>query len=208
MRNYAVFVLLLITVLVHSGCSFLLNKTLGLKPIKKLTESRIAQTAASFKIPPENSFVLDSTWRTTFSDGLSHNNQPIKNELHKNHLQPLQASYYNNAGKLVSFQINCYAGGFPNLNWTRDSIFEHFPPGPQAPLDSLLTLHEHLRYLKPLPGAIAPEAGTHYTVIIHWTRFMHRQTKLFLETVHEHIRKKAPAGTRVLFVNCDNLYVQ
>lgn len=208
MRNFAALFLLFLSALSHSSCGFIFNKALGLKPVKKLTESRIAQTAASFQIPPESSFVLDSTWRTTFSDGLSHNNQPIKNELHKNHLQPLQASYYSSSGKLVSFQINCFAGGFPNLNWTRDSIFEHFPPRAQAPVDSLLTLHEHLRYLKPLPGAIAPAAGNNYTVIIHWTRFMHRQTKLFLETVHENIRKKAPAGTRVLYVNCDNLYVK
>jgi hypothetical protein len=208
MRICAAFFLIVIAALSHSGCGFLLNKTLGLKPIKKLSESRIAQTAATFQIPPENSFVLDTSWRKKFADGLSRNNEPVKNELHKNHLQPLQASYYNSDGKLVSFQINCYASGFPNLNWTRDSIFEHFPPGTQAPVDSLLTLHEHLRYLKPLPGAAAPEAGTNYTVIIHWTRFMYRQTKLFIETVHENIRTKAPRGTRVLYVNCDNLYVE
>ncbi|MCA6361950.1 MAG: hypothetical protein IM638_02870 [Bacteroidetes bacterium] len=198
----------LLAAFTYTGCGFVLNKAMGLKKMKPLSEIRIQQAAAAFGISASETYVLDTSWRTKFSEGLSRNGEPVKNEQHKNHLQPLQASYYNSAGQLVSFQINCYAGGFPNLNWTRDSIFDSFPPRLQAPVDTLLTCAEHLSYIKPLPGSKPPQTGSGHTVVIHWTRFMGRQTALFLETVRENLRRKAPAETMVIYVNCDNLYVE
>ncbi|MGL5891126.1 MAG: hypothetical protein ACRC3B_14650 [Bacteroidia bacterium] len=200
------FLLIGILLISLSGCGFAIQKAMGLKRMKPISEAAIIKAANEFGIPPEHSYVLDSLWVRRFKDGASVNGAEIKDELQKNHLQPLQASYYNSEGKLVSFQVNCYAGGFPNLNWTRDSIFSSFPPRTQAPADTLITLNEHLQFLRQLNGTSPASAGSAYTVVIHWTRFMGRQTALFLRTIRENAKLSGVNNSKFIYVNCDNIY--
>jgi hypothetical protein len=202
-----IYLLAIVAFTVWSGCGFAIQKAMGLKKLKPLSTETIVKTAGDFGIPAAHSYVLDTSWVSRFKDGTSVNGADVKDELQKNHLQPLQASYYNNEGKLISFQVNCYAGGFPNLNWTRDSIFSSFPPRTQALADTLITLEEHLKFLRPLNGASAATAGNGYTIVVHWTRFMGRQTELFLKTVHENAKLNGASDSKFIYVNCDNMFL-
>lgn len=201
-------VLVAVLLLMLSGCGFAVQKAMGLKRLKPLSDETIIKTANEFGIPAAQSYVLDTLWIKRFKDGAAINGSEVKDELQKNHLQPLQASYYNSQGKLISFQVNCYAGGFPNLNWERDSIFSSFPPRTQAPADTLIALGEHLQFLRQLNGSSTAAAGGGYTVVVHWTRFMGRQTVLFLKTLHENAKLAGAGDAKFIYVNCDNLYLQ
>ena len=65
-----------------------------------------------------------------------------------NHLQMLQAMYFDRAGRLVSYHLNCYAEGFPNLKWNKYGAFNSFPPSSAAPPDTLLPLPALLPHIR------------------------------------------------------------
>ena len=119
---------------------------IGLKQVKEIDETTIIEVGNKYGIPTEAIFELDTAYLSFL---FSLDTTTYQTEI-KNHYQPLQALYYSKKGDLLSFQINCYAGGFPNLNWERDSIMQSFPPLEQAPLDSILPLPLHLDYIRPL----------------------------------------------------------
>lgn len=162
----------------------------------------VVESARQFSIPDSDLFLLD----TGYNHFLKGQDTSFRSQI-QNHYQPLQALYFNREGKLVSFQVNCYAGGFPNLNWKRNGIFEAFPPLTQAPIDGLLPLPTLLRLIRPLPGSQAIDpAQTDYLVFVFWNRFMGRQTRRLLETVRENSRLANGQKVRLVYLNNDNLF--
>lgn len=197
-------VLLLVTLsATMQGC----GKLMGVKQLKSLPETAISKTAAAFGIPAADSYVLDSSSLVTLRQ--LYNGKPVAL---KDHLQPLQAIYF--AGKNSfqfpdSWQINCYAGGFPNLNWNRDGRMEQFPPAQQAPLDSLLSLKKRMEFLRPVTGVIPFNSiNFDYIVLVYWSRFMGRQSKNLIKTVQQNARLAAEKRIKIIYVNNDNLFSQ
>jgi hypothetical protein len=125
----------------------------------------------------------------------------------KNHYQPLQALYFNKSGKLESFQINCYAGGFPNLNWDRDSILTTFPPKLQAPLDTLVSDSILISFLQPISNSHEIRLGVYdYEVYVFWSKFMGRQNKRFINFIQENCKLTNEKNVRVIYINIDNAF--
>lgn len=83
----------------------------GMKNSKSVDESTIIRYANKYNVPLTDNYELDTSY---ISFLYSHDTSKYKSQI-KNHYQPLQALYYDNSGHLQSFQVNCYAGGFPNL---------------------------------------------------------------------------------------------
>ena len=158
-----------------TSCTSIFTGIYGMKKMKNVDENTIARFAKKYNIPASDNYEIDTAY---FSCLFSLDTTQFKQEI-KNHYQPLQALYYDNSGELKSFQVNCYAGGFPNLKWDRNEIMTTFPPKQQAPIDSIVPLETHLKYLKPLSQTekIRP-VNYDYIVIVHWNRFMGRQSKL------------------------------
>lgn len=182
--------------LLGSGC----QAVYGIRAPRALTQEQVQQVAGQFGIPANqfNSTELD----TSYYQHLRHLHQQ-QPEAAKNHLQPLQAVYYNAAGQQQSFHVNCYAGGFPTLAWNRSGIFDQFPPAQQAPRDSALSLAEHLRFLRP---SLRPDS-LDYTVVVHWNQFMSRHSRRLVQAVQHNVAL-APAGirVRVVYANTDAFY--
>ena len=177
----------------------------GMRMPKKMDEKSILKAGRKYHIPVEDSYQLDSTYRAYL---FSQDTSKFKHQI-KNHYQPLQALYYNKNGMLESFQINCYAGGFPNLKWNRNEIFEAFPPKKQAPVDSLLLLNTHLQFLQPLSKTIGTNPGkTDYLVIVHWNRFMGRQTRRLIRCVQKNAKLTTDEQLKIVYVNNDNLFLK
>jgi len=125
----------------------------------------------------------------------------------KNHYQPLQVLYYNKTGELKSFQINCYAGGFPNLDWNRDSLFTTFPPREQAPIDSIISIDLQLKYIHPLSQTIDfSNENYEYIVIVYWNRLMGRQSKRLIHFVQENRKLAKDYKVKIIYVNTDNIF--
>ena len=138
--------------------------------------------------------------------------QKLSNDtvLLKQHLQPLQASYYNKAGKLISFHINCNAPGFPNLNWNYKKVMEVFPPESNAPVDTLLNLQTHLMLLKSNSNKqIEIEKDFDYFIIVNWAGFLKRQSIRLINTVNKNIKLNLENKKIVIIYVCsDNAYIE
>ena len=138
--------------------------------------------------------------------------QKLSNDtvLLKHHLQPLQASYYNKEGKLISFQINCNAPGFPNLNWNYKKVMEAFPPEYQAPVDTLLNLQTHLKFLKSNSNKqIETEKNFDYIITVNWAGFLKKQSIGLINAVNENIKLNLEnKKIKIIYVCSDNVFVE
>ena len=165
----------------------------GLKTPKKLDNLAMQKLAKQLKI---DSFLC-------FNDTLYYNfwaNVP-DSQAYKNHYQPLQIFYYEN-DNLISYHINCFAGGFPNLNWNKYNNLATFPPKNQAPIDTFLSLSTHLSFAN-----INHQYKPKYTVFIYWNYFMGRQTKVFLKKFRKNLSLNKQQ-IQVYFINNDNWFVE
>lgn len=128
----------------------------------------------------------------------------------KHHLQPLQASYYNKEGKLISFQINCNAPGFPNLNWNYKKVMEVFPPKPNAEPDTLLNLQRHLELLKSNSNKqIETEKDFDYFIIVNWAGFLKRQSIGLINAVKENKKLNFEnKRIKIIYVCSDNVFTE
>jgi hypothetical protein len=138
--------------------------------------------------------------------------QKLSNDtaLLKHHLQPLQASYYNKEGKLISFHINCNAPGFPNLNWNYKKAMEAFPPASQVPVDTLLNLQRHLMLLKSNSSKqIETQKDFDYFIIVNWAGFLKRQSIGLINAVNENIKLNLEhKKVTIIYVCSDNVFVE
>jgi hypothetical protein len=186
------------------SCSSLLLKTYGLKSIKPLSSENILKQGKKYKIPESDAFELDSTY---YSFLKSLDTSRYK-QVQKDHFQPLQAIYYAKIGQKFSFHINCYCCGFPNLKWNRNGNFETFLPKQQAPLDSIFTLEKQLSFIQPLSNQdVFDVTPFDYVVVVHWSRYMGRQSKRLIALVQKNARLNKQDRIKIIYVNSDNAYV-
>lgn len=188
-----------------TSCSAIFTGMYGIKSIKSVDEKDITRYAKKYNIPISDSYELDTAY---FSYLLSYDTAKYQLAI-KNHYQPLQALYYDDSAHLKSFQVNCYAGGFPNLKWDREWIMSSFPPKQQAPLDSLVSLQTQLNYLKPLSETTKFKTDNYdYIVIVYWNRFMGRQSKRLIRLVQENSKLATADKVKIIYANNDNLFEQ
>ena len=151
--------LFLIAAFMLTSCTRVATGIYGIKAIKPVNDELILKYARKYHIPENSSYNLDTSYFTwLFSPDTAKRRTQVKN-----HYQPLQALYYDKNGRLQSFQVNCYAGGFPNLEWERD-------------------------------------------VIVHWSRFMGRQSKRFIRLVQENAKLAGNQKVKIIYVNNDNVF--
>ena len=188
----------------------------GIRKPKEISEKKIIKYSKRLDIPRDEIYELDTTYFSFLSsfqlmtiDSLmtdSLTRIEIKHQV-KNHYQPLQALYFNKSGKLESFQINCYAGGFPNLNWDRDSILTTFPPKLQAPIDTLVSDSILISFLQPISNSQEIRLGVYdYVVYVFWSKFMGRQNKRFINFIQENSKLTKEKNVRVIYINLDNAF--
>jgi len=171
--------------------------------MEAINQNQIIQYSKKYNIPLSESYEMDTAYFTFLK---SADTAKYGNEV-KNHYQPLQALYYNNSGVLESFQVNCFVGGFPNLKWNINNNFSTFPPKLQAPLDSLVPLDVHLKYLKPVSNSTMPSIENYdYIIIVHWNRFMGRQSRNLINYVKENSNLATNKKVKILYVNTDNVF--
>jgi len=186
-----------------TSCSAIIQGLYGIKNSRTVDERTILRYSEKYAIPAADSYELEPSYISFLS---SLNNVRYA-EQSKNHYQPLQALYYDKEGQLKSFQVNCFAGGFPNLKWDRNETFTTFPPKNQAPIDSIVLLDTQLKYLKPLSQTKLHSAdGYDYIVIVYWSRFMGRQSKRLIRYVQENSKLASTKKVKVLYANTDNIF--
>ena len=202
-RKRGVLILTLFLGVILTACSKIMYGLYGLTNPAVVDEKVIASYQTRYSIPFEDGYQIDTAYNSFL---FSLNTLRYKAQI-KNHYQPLQALYYDRVGQMQSFQINCYAGGFPNLLWDRDHILTTFPPLQQAPIDSILPLNTVLKYLRPLTQTstfIMTEYD--YVVVIFWNRFMSKQSERFIHFIQDNSKLAKNKKVKILYVNDDNLF--
>ena len=145
-----------------SSCSRTLLKLYGIKATYTIVDDKnLVQLSPKYDIPLEDWYELDFS----YYDFILSFDKDIYIEEKNNHLQPLQALYFNSEGKLISYHVNCDMGGVPNLN-----IFNTFLPNIQTKLDTIISLETLSLYLIP---TVYSESFSHlnydYIVVVIWS---------------------------------------
>jgi thiol-disulfide isomerase/thioredoxin len=197
--------LILVTILAIglTGCAPIMMSMFGFKMPKPLNEKDIYKLAEKYKVPLADCYDLDTNYIWYFK---TVDTTRLKENI-KNHLQPMQALYYKNTGYLQSFHVNCWASGFPNLRWDRDSILATFPPLEQAPIDSILPLDSLLKYMKPLSQTQKFAVSDYdYIVVIFWNRWIGKQSKRLIHFIQENCKLAKNEKVKIIYVNNDNFF--
>jgi hypothetical protein len=204
--NTKLYILLALTCIIsQTSCVAVLSKMYGMKSPGKVDETDIVKYSKKYNIPLADSYELSRT----FDNYLASLDPKEYQSQKKNHDQALQALYYNQSGQLECFLNNCYAGGFPNLKWNRNNILKSFPPLQQAPVDNILSLTHQLNYLQPLSQTVlfAP-SNYDYVIVIHWSRYMGRQSKRFIRYVQKNSKLAPHLKIKLIYVNNDDLFAE
>lgn len=199
-RNYLAIITLLAAALCFSSCTSIFMAAYGIKSPERIENKVLLKTAKKYGIPTSEIFLLD----TAYYAYLETFDSTLYSDQINNHFQPLQALYYDKNGNLLSFHINCYAGGFPNLKWNRNGNFDTFLPKQQAPIDSILPLQVHLNYLQSLSGnVISINPDYDYYAIVYWNKFMGRQSRNLVRQVQENAKLTNDKKIKIMYVNSD-----
>jgi hypothetical protein len=186
-----------------TSCTTVAEGVYGMRRSETVDVPQVREYAQDYGVGvvPGKSFVLDVSYFEFLK------RQPLRlQEVAMNHAQPLQLLYYNRAGRLISYYVNRYAGGFPNLDWNHDRQLEVFPPVTQAPADSMLSFAELAPFLRTVDGSRvqAMQSFADYTVVVFWSNRMGRQSRRLLAAAQQNLQL-APATKKayILYVNND-----
>lgn len=196
--------LLFCVLLLLSSCTPLVLRTMGMKKPHHPTEEEFYHFGQKWNM----SIYFQQTLLLSYIDEIEKLSN-VHPKLAKDLLQPIQAMYFDASGKLISYHINCYAGGYPNLNWNRDGKFEVFPAKTQASCDSLVSLTWLLPFLKPVEYPCVKIKNLDYTVVVFWSRWTGRQSRHLVELVQKNL-KLASKDTRIqiMYVNTDEVFTK
>jgi hypothetical protein len=178
------------------------NGLTGIRKSKQLSINEIKTLATKNGIQ-ENLYFVDSRFAKSFLQMVPKNAD--KHSI-KNHLQPIQAMYFDKDGHLISYFINCYASPTVfNLKWNDKKYFDTFPPLTKAPIDSLITLNQLTTLLKPVKrnDIIKPNE---FAVIVFWNHMFYRYSKSLLKQIRRNVQNRT--SVNLLFVNNDNYLAQ
>ncbi|MCF6169798.1 MAG: hypothetical protein L3J66_02320 [Bacteroidales bacterium] len=176
----------------------------GFKQVKPRSDQTIREYANRYKIPSGESFLLDTAFLT-----FARTFDTTQKEVIKNYLQPLQAFYFDKQGSLLSYHVNCYVSGFPNLKWNGQGHFDTFPPEKQAPTANLLHFRELLQFIKNFDNKAVDPSGyakADYNVVVFWSVFSGRQSKRFIRLIKRNGELAKGKTLNFLFVNNDYLF--
>ena len=193
------------------SCTRMLLNVYGVKwPPRLLTRQEISSRSSQLNIHGDQSFILDEKYfyalekRDTLKPMFEKKCSPMISK----YLQPLQALYFDEEGKLVSFHNNCYAGGFPLLRWNKDGQFDKFIPATRTPItDTVLNLGLLLHYIEPISQTVSSEK-TKWTIVIFWCDFMMKQSKELIKIARKNLLLDNSHSVRILFVNTDNCFAE
>lgn len=194
-----------IAIITGSSCSFMMKKMMGIKNPRIMDEKLHTRYLKKMHAPVDQAYLLDTNYLyfLEIKDTLNFREQK------KNHYQPIQAIYYGHGQFQEAWFINCYAPGFPKLNWNFENKFATFPPKTAAPLDSLVSFNRLIAHAASFKNNKKHKVGENepYTVVFIWNRIFKKESKRLHRIVLENL-KMCPEPYRIIYINNDNIYAQ
>ena len=196
--------LLLLGSITFNSCMQIFMLKMGMRSPHIMNENRHARYLKEFDAPKESAYLLDSNYLYF----LDINDTTQFRVEKKNHYQPIQAIYYGHEQFQEAWFINCYAPGYPKLNWNIDNNFASFPPTSAAPLDTLVSFDRLIKHATAYKNHEKSKVGKDqpYTVVFIWNRFMIRESRSLHQQIKENL-KMCKEPYRIIYINNDNIFV-
>ncbi|HET8573337.1 MAG TPA: hypothetical protein VFL76_05650 [Edaphocola sp.] len=191
-----------------SSCNSIVGAMYGERDVSKLDKKMVVGIISRDDVlKQQENYYLDSN----FVD-FCYSHFPENHKILHDFLQPMQALYFDSSGRLISWHLNCYAGGFPNLKWNRGDVFATFPPKSQRPVTDSVSLAVILPYLKKFDSLnlnySKPGQSSPLTIVVFWNYQMFKQSKRLIDLVEQNLKLNADKRQpRMIFVNTDLMYV-
>ena len=188
-----------------SSCSLIVEKMIGMRKVREIRPDEYRRLLRRLEANPLDAYLIDSSYVNALWDEIAKWDTGTVNR----HCQPIQALYYGHGQYPEAWFINCYAPGFPNLDWNRGGLFDTFPPRTAVRSDSLLSF-DKLRGLMLMPENQVSSlpltgAGQPYTVVFYWNRFLFRQCR----RLHRHLKENLSiheGPVRIIYLNNDRIF--
>ncbi len=176
----------------------------GIKDVKENDSARIEKFITENNYSKYTNMVLQKPYSKFIRDKFQNDSTLIRY-----YLQPIQALYYNTKDSLISYHVNCNAGGFPNLKWDRNGYFNSYPPKTQTVVDENFVLSDIIPFLKDFKTSNQPtiKEGSNSRIIVIYSLMMERQSKNLIDFIVSNysVAKETPD---LYLVNIDNLYAE
>ena len=196
--------ILISAVFVFSSCASIMMKTYGLKnDYTIVNQNNIESLAKKYKVPLSDWYELDTLYYRFI---MSYDKKDIDSECAPDHLQLLQALYFDESGDLISFHTSGWAMGFPNFNWNRKGILNTFVPETQTQIDTLVTVNKLFPFLKKTPYTEEfIQSDYDYIVAVFWWDVMGRQSKRLIKFIQRNVGlAQNNERVKIIYVNIDN----
>jgi hypothetical protein len=183
--------------LAFASCKPVLSSMYGVRKPVASPAALVVQSTGWKDLP--NAW-LDSAYMDYATDHFGPDSQMIKNAL-----QPIQALYFDTAGQLLSYHVNCYVGGFPNINWNKGNYFAQFPPRTRVPLPAPQTYGTLLPFLHPIRAtdSLPADRSGRPLIVVFWNYQLFRQSSNLIKLVQ---KNAAGSGAQLIVVSTDWLY--
>jgi len=185
-----------------NSCNSIVGALYGERDVSKLDKKTVIGIISKDDVlKQQENYYLDSN----FAD-FCYSHFPENHKVLHDFLQPMQALYFDSSGRLISWHLNCYAGGFPNLKWNRGDVFATFPPKSQRPLTDSISLNSILPYLKKFEhlNYSKPIQSSPMTIVVFWNYQLFRQSKRLINLVEQNLKLNTDKRqARMIFVNTD-----
>lgn len=204
-------ILLTIAILTFTSCSMVIKKMVGFKRVKPSDKDRIEKFAGKYGIPSQSLFQLDES---KYYNNIKH----LKKEnpdLLQYFLQPMQVRVYSDRNELSQFLFSCNIGGFPNLDWNNNGMFDVYPPKTLYVWDTILAdttlyVEKEIEYFltldnKPVNREIIEND---LNILVYWSIVGGRQSENLITEMEAYKRKFQDKKMNVIYINIDNLYIE
>lgn len=204
MNKKVLFITALLNALLLSACTQFSMYRLGVKELKVFDEKEYIRTRdeliKQYAGPTYAVASSDSAYQYYFQ-------RLNKGNASKDCAQPIQMLYFK-GDSLVSWHINCYAGGLSiffsgYLNWETEGRFKSFPPKSAGAVSPHSV---RLSELMKLYGCT--ETPTPYTLVFFYTNMLEKQTRHAFKVMVKNI-KKYYKGMQplIILINSDKFLV-
>lgn len=196
-------ILILVLLLFNSSCTFVYKKMAGIHNERSLSDAEQTDYLHKLGATSGHYFYADTSYLLKL---FSYYPDTAQHHRIKNYYQPIQVQYYSKS-EFIAFQmINCYAGGFPKLNWNENGRFDQYPPKEGVPPDSIVPFSRIASLVKPVGGTtnLTMAAGDTTTVLFYWCRWNFRESKRLHAYVLGNLQQSGKPY-KILYVNTDRL---
>jgi hypothetical protein len=189
-----------LSVLLLSSCTGLL---FGISSPQPASEEEIKQWAFRYDIPDADLYCSKAA-KLYYGSLLQ--TRPEMHHLAKNHLQPLQALYFDKNGNMISWHINCLAGGpMGAIRWNKNRLMNVFPPLTAALPDTNIKFSSFYEMLRPISSYSSFDFYEYdYFVVVYWNDFMKRGSRKLIRTIRRNLSLAEGKRVKVFWVNNDN----